>query len=64
MCFIFQCFHKDKVAKKRLLKSYKLMLDFYGIQLVNEETGEVQRAKNWKERFENLNKLMPASVPW
>ncbi|XP_060765949.1 opioid growth factor receptor-like protein 1 [Neoarius graeffei] len=49
-------FREDKKVKKRLLKSYKLMLDFYGIQLVSELTGEVQRSRNWKERFENLNR--------
>ncbi|GAA6082126.1 opioid growth factor receptor-like protein 1 isoform X1, partial [Tachysurus ichikawai] len=49
-------FHEDKEVKKRLLKSYKLMLDFYGIQLVSEDTGEVERAQNWRERFENLNR--------
>ncbi|KAF5904604.1 opioid growth factor receptor-like protein 1 [Clarias magur] len=49
-------FCEDKTVKKRLLKSYKLMLDFYGIRLVNEETGEVRRANNWRERFENLNR--------
>ncbi|XP_058229841.1 opioid growth factor receptor-like [Hemibagrus wyckioides] len=49
-------FHRDMIVKKRLLKSYKLMLDFYGIQLVDEETGEVKRAENCRERFENLNR--------
>ncbi|KAK2821281.1 hypothetical protein Q7C36_020624 [Tachysurus vachellii] len=49
-------FHKDMMVKKRLLKSYKLMLDFYGIRLVSEETGKVKRAQNWRERFENLNR--------
>ncbi|XP_068118776.1 opioid growth factor receptor-like [Hyperolius riggenbachi] len=40
---------------KRFLQSYKLMLGFYGIELMNEETGEVTRAHNWEERFRNLN---------
>lgn len=55
-------FHRDMIVKKRLLKSYKLMLDFYGIRLVSEETGEVKRAENWRERFENLNRLILSSV--
>uniref|UniRef100_A0A672IUR4 Zgc:162182 n=1 Tax=Salarias fasciatus TaxID=181472 RepID=A0A672IUR4_SALFA len=42
-------------AKDNLLTSYKLMLDFYGIELCDEETGEVKRAANWRERFDNLN---------
>ncbi|KAF7693385.1 opioid growth factor receptor-like protein 1 [Silurus meridionalis] len=49
-------FRRDEAAKKRLLTSYRLMLDFYGTQLVDEKTGEVQRAVNWEERFANLNR--------
>ncbi|XP_067286882.1 opioid growth factor receptor-like protein 1 [Pseudorasbora parva] len=51
-----KAFRKDEAAKMKLVKSYKLMLDFYGIRLVNETTGEVKRANNWKERFSNLNR--------
>ncbi|XP_067286883.1 opioid growth factor receptor-like [Pseudorasbora parva] len=51
-----KAFRKDEAAKMKLVKSYKLMLDFYGIRLVNETTGEVKRADNWKERFSNLNR--------
>ncbi|KAK7119515.1 hypothetical protein R3I94_021373 [Phoxinus phoxinus] len=49
-------FRKDEEAKRKLVKSYKLMLDFYGIRLVNESTGEVDRAPNWEDRFWNLNR--------
>ncbi|XP_065097513.1 opioid growth factor receptor-like [Paramisgurnus dabryanus] len=49
-------FRKDKTAKGNLLKSYELMLDFYGIRLVNDHTGAVARANNWEERFHNLNR--------
>ncbi|KAK1799557.1 hypothetical protein P4O66_000438 [Electrophorus voltai] len=49
-------FREDKDVKERLLKSYKLMLDFYGIKLVDEESGEVTRAENWEKQFENLNR--------
>ncbi|KAM7006169.1 opioid growth factor receptor-like [Tautogolabrus adspersus] len=48
-------FCKSSTAKENLLKSYKLMLDFYGIKLCDETTGEVGRAANWSERFFNLN---------
>ncbi|KAM9444525.1 uncharacterized protein Hap1MRO34_025527 [Clarias gariepinus] len=51
-----QEFRKDEEVKRRLLTSYKLMLDFYGIKLVDEETGDVERAFNWEERFKNLNR--------
>ncbi|XP_051768375.1 opioid growth factor receptor-like protein 1 [Ctenopharyngodon idella] len=49
-------FRKDEEAKKKLVESYKLMLDFYGICLVNEKTGEVKRTNDWEERFSNLNR--------
>uniref|UniRef100_A0A3Q3FPD5 Opioid growth factor receptor 2 n=1 Tax=Labrus bergylta TaxID=56723 RepID=A0A3Q3FPD5_9LABR len=48
-------FCKSNIAKNNLLMSYKLMLDFYGIHLCDEKTGEVERARNWRERFVNLN---------
>ncbi|XP_053530040.1 opioid growth factor receptor isoform X2 [Ictalurus punctatus] len=49
-------FRTDEEVQRRLLTSYKLMLDFYGIELVSEDSGEVKRAKNWKEQFANLNR--------
>eukprot|EP00063_Salmo_salar_P013980 XP_013988815.1 PREDICTED: opioid growth factor receptor-like isoform X1 [Salmo salar] len=51
-----EAFLEDETAKKRLVKSYKLMLDFYGIQLSNDTTGEVQRANNWRNRFDNMDR--------
>ncbi|XP_071227451.1 opioid growth factor receptor-like isoform X2 [Salvelinus alpinus] len=51
-----EAFLQDETAKKRLVKSYKLMLDFYGIQLSNDTTGEVRRANNWHKRFDNLDR--------
>lgn len=58
MQHFLQLFRRDEEAKKKLLTSYKLMLDFYGIELVSDKTGEVKRAVNWKERFANLNRLI------
>ena len=51
-----QAFREDKTAKRNLQESYGLMLDFYGIELSNLETGEVRRASHWQERFYNLNR--------
>lgn len=48
-------FCNSATAQANLLKSYKLMLDFYGIYLRDETTGEVKRAPNWRDRFRNLN---------
>ncbi|KAM4610961.1 opioid growth factor receptor [Polymixia lowei] len=53
-----EAFKKSDEAKRRLVDSYELMLGFYGVQLVNRETGEVKRAENWKERFGNLERNM------
>ncbi|XP_018093191.2 opioid growth factor receptor-like protein 1 [Xenopus laevis] len=46
----------DEDVKRRFCEAYKLMLDFYGIKLMDEKTGEVARAQNYKERFSNLNR--------
>ncbi|XP_059925431.1 opioid growth factor receptor-like isoform X3 [Gadus macrocephalus] len=51
-----KAFRKDETAKLNLQQSYRLMLDFYGIELSNPETGAVGRASNWPERFENMNR--------
>uniref|UniRef100_A0A3Q3J1B2 Opioid growth factor receptor (OGFr) conserved domain-containing protein n=1 Tax=Monopterus albus TaxID=43700 RepID=A0A3Q3J1B2_MONAL len=48
-------FLENSKARENLLKSYELMLDFYGIELCNKETGQVTRAPNWRDRFNNLD---------
>ncbi|XP_054901952.1 opioid growth factor receptor [Poeciliopsis prolifica] len=53
-----EAFKKNEEAKRRLVEAYELMLGFYGIRLVNKDTGEVKRAENWKERFGNLERNM------
>ncbi|XP_069809954.1 opioid growth factor receptor-like [Dendropsophus ebraccatus] len=50
-----QMMRGDTDAMRRLLEAYKLMLQFYGIELQDSITGKVKRAKNWEERFYNLN---------
>ena len=47
---------KDEEASERFLKSYEMMLDFYGLKLQNRETGELERADNWEERLAHLNR--------
>ncbi|XP_070566946.1 uncharacterized protein [Ptychodera flava] len=46
---------RDKKAWARVLKSYEMMLDFYGMKLVDKEKGTIQRAANWKGRYRHLN---------
>jgi len=45
---------KDELVMERLHKSYELMLDFYGIKMVDRKTGQLHRHKNYASRFENL----------
>lgn len=52
----FQAFKKSKEVMERFIRAYQLMLRFYGIILTNQETGELERAENWAERFQNLNR--------
>ncbi|KAL4224936.1 hypothetical protein ACF0H5_015632 [Mactra antiquata] len=47
---------KNKTARKRVLTSYKMMLDFYGMELLNEKDGIIGRADNWRDRFQHLNR--------
>ncbi|XP_035461749.1 opioid growth factor receptor-like protein 1 [Scophthalmus maximus] len=47
-------FQSTREAKRRFLGAYSLMLDFYGIKLL-DKSGNVARASNWQERFQHLN---------
>ena len=50
---------KSKSAKEKLLKSYQMMLDFYGMRMKDMKTGELERNKStYKERYQNLRKRM------
>lgn len=49
-----QEFQSTREAKRRFLVAYSLMLDFYGIKLL-DKSGNVARASNWQERFQHLN---------
>jgi len=45
----------NPAARKRVLRSYKLMLDFYGMKLYDLKTGELRRSARWQRRYQNLN---------
>ncbi|XP_075058700.1 opioid growth factor receptor-like protein 1 isoform X2 [Mixophyes fleayi] len=47
-------FKKTKEAIKRFVLAYKMMLDFFGLKLM-DKNGNVSRATNWQERFLHLN---------
>lgn len=44
----------DDQIKERLYSSYKLMLDFYGMRLEDEEIGRLGRSCNHTGRYTNL----------
>ncbi|KIP09647.1 hypothetical protein PHLGIDRAFT_86230 [Phlebiopsis gigantea 11061_1 CR5-6] len=47
----------DDEVIARLIKSYELMLDFYGMQLVSTETGLISRAEPQQKRAQRYNNL-------
>ncbi|NXF06044.1 OGFR factor, partial [Smithornis capensis] len=56
-CREIEAFKKSSAVMERFIRAYELMLRFYGIILVNKKTGELKRAENWSERFDNLNRF-------
>mmetsp|Transcript_23883 Transcript_23883/g.68010 ORF Transcript_23883/g.68010 Transcript_23883/m.68010 type:complete len:264 (-) Transcript_23883:69-860(-) len=43
-------------VKARLVKSYRLILDFFGLDLADESAGTIKRKENgWRARVDNLN---------
>lgn len=49
---------RDKVAARNVVESYKLMLDFYGLRLVDERTGKIDYVEDKslkRSRMKNLN---------
>ncbi|XP_030628293.1 opioid growth factor receptor-like protein 1 [Chanos chanos] len=47
-------FQSTREAKRRFLLAYTIMLDFFGIKLL-DKNGNVARAPNWPDRFQHLN---------
>eukprot|EP00732_Lithocolla_globosa_P005285 Lithocolla_globosa_v1_NODE_5385_length_1249_cov_15.352596.p1 type:complete len:266 gc:universal NODE_5385_length_1249_cov_15.352596:891-94(-) len=48
-------FLQDPNCGQRLVKSYQLMLDFYGMRIKTLETGELERSERYLERYQHLN---------
>jgi len=49
----------DPEVKQRLQKSYKMLLDFFGMRLADPETGALERKeKGWQPCYQNLNESM------
>ncbi|XP_029107149.1 opioid growth factor receptor-like protein 1 isoform X2 [Scleropages formosus] len=47
-------FQGSREARRRFLQAYALMLDFFGIKLL-DKSGSVSRGPNWQDRFQHLN---------
>ncbi|KAL4625045.1 opioid growth factor receptor-like protein 1 isoform X2 [Arapaima gigas] len=47
-------FQGSREARRRFLQAYTLMLDFYGIKLL-DKSGNVSRSSKWQDRFQHLN---------
>ncbi|KAL4225231.1 hypothetical protein ACF0H5_015920 [Mactra antiquata] len=45
----------DRVTFGRVKQAYVLVLDYYGIKMVDARTGELKKSKHWKSRWKQLN---------
>ena len=52
---IQQAIKNDPKAMARVMRSYEMMLDFYGMKLKDPETGVLERSDNWEKCFHNLS---------
>lgn len=52
---VAELMRKDEEIAHRFIKSYQLMLDFYGMELADLKTGEIRASSNWKTRYQNLD---------
>lgn len=57
-----QSMKQDPAVQSRLLQSYKMMLDFFGLKLLDEANGAVEKAPHWEIRFLNLNRSLHNSM--
>jgi hypothetical protein len=51
---------KDADIQENIIKSYELMLDFYGMRIKNKETGELERNDEYQVNYNHLNKKTSA----
>ena len=41
-----------------MIRAYRMMLDFFGIELQNEASGKLRRANNCRVRMAHLNRFV------
>jgi hypothetical protein len=44
----------DEAILERVMESYRIMLDFYGMRLADEQTGLLERSDDYRPRYKNL----------
>lgn len=52
---------RDPACRERLLRSYKMMLNFYGMDLLDERTGEIRRSAHWKCTYTTISIFLTRS---
>lgn len=60
LLYLWKAIKENSATHKRVLEAYKMMLNFYGMELVNDIDGRIQRCKNWTTRYSHLNKYVSA----
>eukprot|EP01101_Sappina_pedata_P008312 TRINITY_DN4573_c0_g1_i2.p1 TRINITY_DN4573_c0_g1~~TRINITY_DN4573_c0_g1_i2.p1 ORF type:complete len:310 (-),score=82.31 TRINITY_DN4573_c0_g1_i2:23-838(-) len=50
-----ESFQSDPQLQEEILKSFEMMLDFYGMRMVDRETGVIERSQNYIARYRHLN---------
>ena len=45
-------------TRNRVVRSYQLMLDFYGMQIADEATGRIERTPGFRKRYDNLTRSL------
>jgi hypothetical protein len=45
---------QNQDIRNRLLKSFEMMLDFYGMKISDRNLGKIERADNHHKRYSNL----------
>ncbi len=55
-------FKNSKEVQSKLVEAYKMMLDFYGMRLLEQSSGEIARAKNTQLSQERYNSAIIRSL--
>ena len=54
---LLQAIQQSDIARERFIRAYKMMLDFYGLRLVDPKSGSVEKSALYLHRFAHLNRF-------